>query len=195
MLRITPLFTLILLSSCVTTNSNRHFAKTHNLTIQKASNINLFNGSIQIENNSGEKDKDAVYLFYNGTNLEYVSNDTRVPDNKFIYKVYPVKDSFTLLTKAAMYPRYYTVDTLLFRKDFAIHKMTYYDGSEIVNTDLRIYQFSGDTLTETTYGSRNDLRTVFQYRPEMKADLSPHLSDIQHHPNENRNSFFKKYSQ
>jgi hypothetical protein len=193
MLRITPLFTLILLSSCVPTYSNRHFAKTHNLTIQKASNINLFNGSIQIENNSDEKDKNPVYLFYSGATLEYISNDTRVPDNKFIYKVYPVKDSFTLLTKAAMFPRYYTVDTLLFRKDFAIHKMTYYQGAEIVHTDLRIYQFSGDKLTVTSYNPRNEVTPVFQYNPEMNVDYNWRPSDTQYYSTQNRNSFFKKH--
>lgn len=193
MFRITPLFTLILLASCVPAKSNRHFAKTHNLTIQKASNINLFNGSIRIEKNPKEMKKYPVYLFYNGASLKYISNDKRVANNDYIYKVQQLKDSGILLTRASMLVRYYSADTVLLRNDLVTRKTTLYDNSKVVQSYLFSYKFSSDTLIAVSYSSENELTTIFQYKPELNADFNRYRSDTQYYSNENRNSFFKKY--
>ena len=188
-------FGLLCLCSCTTSKSIQHFAHTNDLTIKTAGNINFFNGSIQIQESPDPADKKKVWLLYKGDSLQYVSNGKRIPNNDYIYKIQKVEDTLFMLTRASLFVRYYTADTLLFRANFVINKGSLYDNDKVVQSYIRIYNFSGDTLTESSYRSPHDLIQALKYKPEMavKDEFIKSRSAVQYYPNEERRRFFKKF--
>lgn len=196
MFKISLFLGFLFFCSCNTQRSIRHFAKGNDLTIKTAGSITLFNGVIQIEANPERVDKEFVYLLYKGDSLEYVSNDKRVTNNDFIFKIQRVSNSMIMLTRATRAPRYYTVDTVLFHHDFAIAKQTLYDNNKFTHSDLSIYHFSGDTLITSSYRSHtSDLIQVSKYNRGFidTATLTGNLSDVSRNPKEDRQTFFKRH--
>lgn len=122
MLRLVIFLEIFLFYSCVTSRSVDHFASKRKLVIKKVENISLLDGKIQIENNSKSGCKEFIYLLYNINTLLFLSNTKQIDNSEFIYKISSKADSTITLTRATMYPRYYTADTLLFGSDIALEK-------------------------------------------------------------------------
>lgn len=195
MFRLILLCQIISLYSCVTSRNINHFATKRKLTIKEVKNISLFNGKIEIEEKSKEESKEFVYLLYDKDTLLFVSNTIRIDNNEFIYKLSRRTDSEIILTRATMFPRYYTVDTLLFNNDFAIEKKCLYDNKRVVQFFFTEYVFSNDTLKITSYQYDKDVISISLYKNDLKTirERIGRPNEVKSYPNQEKNAFFKQY--
>ena len=195
MLRLAIFFQIILFNSCVSSKSINHFASKNKLTVKEVENISLFNGKIEIEDNSKTNNKELVYLLYNNNKLNYISNKNRIINNEFIYKLIQEGESDITFTRATLFPRYYTVDTLLFSKDFALKKRCLYDNNNITQSYFWEYRFSHDTLNIRSYQFQKDIITISLYKSNLNTITEklgePHY--IQLYPNQERRTFFQRF--
>jgi hypothetical protein len=194
MLRLVIFIQILLFYSCVTSRTINQFASKKNLVIKKAGNINLFNGKIEIEE-KGKEDKELVYLLYDGDALGFVSNTSRIANNEFIYKISQKTDSSITLTRATMYPRYYTADTLLFGNDFAVEKRCLYDNNKVVQSYFKEYTFSNDSLKISSYQFDRDLMPVSFYKADLNTinERIGKPTEVRSYPNQEKRTFFKRY--
>ena len=192
--RVTKIFLfiqVILLCSCVTSRSTNHFAKTKNAEIKRAANINFFGGKIEIQNYLNGKEEQKFYLLYKNDSLKYISLDKRIPNNDYIYKIKQKADSNIMLTRATMSVRYFVTDTIIFKKDIAIHKKCLFDYDRVVQFNFKEFFFSKDSLTINFYKSENDLLSTFNYK-KGKMDTR-NLSYSQNFRNYSKLTFFRSF--
>lgn len=195
MVRVIIFSLIILFYSCVTSRSIKHFASKKKLTIKEAQNINFFNGKIEIENGTDREIKGLVYLLYENDSLHFISNTKSVTNNEYVYKI-SIRTKFDIiLTRATMFPRYYTVDTLLFNADFAIEKSCLYDRNQIVQTYFKVYGFSNDTLSISSYQFDRDVLPILLYHSDLHAIRKKigEAYQVRLFPNQEKRTFFKRF--
>lgn len=149
MLRFLPLLLTLLICSCVTSRSIKHFSKRKNLTIKKVEAVNLFDGKIAIHESSRKQPKEPFYLLFDRDTLKYLSNSKWVTNNQFIYGIINKTDTSLTFSRSSMFPRYYTADTLLFQKNYAARKISLYDHGELIRVEFNQYMFWNDSLITT----------------------------------------------
>jgi hypothetical protein len=179
----------------VTSKSVDHFASKRKLVIKEVENISLFDGKIQIEGNSKSGSKEFVYLLYDIDTLHFVSNIKRIANNEFIYKISRKTDSTITMTRATMYPRYYTVDTLLFGNDFALEKRCLYDDNKIVQSYFTEYKFSNDSLNISSFQFDRDVISISLSKSDLNT-ISEKIGkpmEVKSYANQEKRTFFKKY--
>lgn len=190
------IFILILsLHSCATSRSINHFASKRRLSIKEVENISLFNGRIETEDISKKGSKEFVYLLYDNDTLSFVSNNDRITNNDFIYKLSHKTDSIITLTRATMEPRYYTVDTLLFGSDFALEKRCLYDDNKIVQFYFTEYKFSNDSLNISSYQFDRDVMPISFWKNASNtiSEIIGKPKEVKSYANQEKRTFFKKH--
>ena len=163
------LIPLLALSSCYTQKSVKSVAKHNGTTMREVASLNLFAGEMETSELSSAK-AGPVYLFYRGSNLEYVSTDKAViksATGALIYKVQRSGNSAYMLTRDGQL-RYFVEDTVLFLKDYAVHSQCLYGGNisnkgEFVQAYFNVYHFSADSLLVFSSQSKKPLLSVSQY--------------------------------
>lgn len=195
MFRLVLLFQVLLFYSCVTSKSIDHFSSKRKLVIKEVQNISLFDGKIQIEDNSKSGSKEFVYLLYDFDTLHFVSNIKRIDNKEFIYKITSKTDSTITMTRATMYPRYYTVDTLLFGSDIALEKRCLYNDNKIVQSYFTEYKFSNDSLNISSFQFDRDVISISLLKSDLKTNSEKigKPMDVKSYANQEKRTFFKKY--